>query len=97
MTISPSDKVVVSISEGIATITINNLAANTWDLESLPALKAVVNALNDMSDIRALVITGQGEKLFSAGADLNHFATGDGTAAQPQGEASGGAVESVTD
>ena len=34
MTISPSDKVVVSISEGIATITINNLAANTWDLES---------------------------------------------------------------
>ena len=97
MTISPSDKVVVSISEGIATITINNLAANTWDLESLPALKAVVNALNDMSDIRALVITGQGEKFFSAGADLNQFATGDATAAQAMGDAFGGAFETLAD
>ena len=48
---SPSDKVLVSISDGIAVVTINNPAANTWDLESLPALEAVVNDLNGRSDV----------------------------------------------
>lgn len=62
MSISPSDKVLVSIENGIAIVTINNPAANTWDLESLPALEAVVEKLNAMSDVRALVVTGQGEK-----------------------------------
>ena len=60
MSVSPSEKVLVAIEDGIATVTINNPAANTWDLESLPALEAVVNNLNAMADVRALVITGQG-------------------------------------
>ena len=77
MSISPSEKVLVSIEDGIATLRINNPAANTWDLESLPALEAIVNNLNGMAEVRALVITGQGEKFFSAGADLNQFANGD--------------------
>ena len=81
MSISPSEKVLVSIENGIAIVTINNPAANTWDLESLPALEAVVNELNGMANVRALVITGQGEKFFSAGADLNQFASGDPVAA----------------
>jgi enoyl-CoA hydratase/carnithine racemase len=68
MSISPSEKVLVSIEDGIATLRIDNPAANTWDLESLPALEAVVNKLNDMAEVRALVITGQGAKFFSAGA-----------------------------
>ena len=49
MSISPSEKVLVSIEDGIAIVTINNSAANTWDLESLPALEAVVNELNGMA------------------------------------------------
>ena len=57
MSVSPSEKVLVAIEDGIATVTINNPAANTWDLESLPALEAVVNNLNAMADVRALVIT----------------------------------------
>ena len=60
MSISPSEKVLVSIEDGIATLGINNAAANQWDLESLPALEAVVNNLNGMAEVRALVITGQG-------------------------------------
>ena len=58
MSISPSEKVLVSIEDGIATLRINNPAANTWDLESLPALEAVVNNLNGMAEVRALVNTG---------------------------------------
>lgn len=97
MSISPSDKVLVSIEDGIAIVTINNPAANTWDLESLPALEAVVNTLNGMSDVRAVVITGQGEKFFSAGADLNQFASGDPVAAGAMGEAFGAAFETLAD
>ncbi|QDQ28393.1 enoyl-CoA hydratase [Chitinimonas arctica] len=60
-----------------ALLTINNPPANTWTETSLPALKAMVEQLNADRDIYALVITGQGPKFFSAGADLNVFAGGD--------------------
>ena len=79
--ISPSDKLKVVIEDGVAILTIDNPAANTWDLESLPALADTVTALNEMTDVRALVITGQGDKFFSAGADLKQFASGDPEAA----------------
>ena len=54
MKVSPSEKVQLVVENGIATVTINNPGANTWDLESLPALEAVVHALNDRSDVRAI-------------------------------------------
>jgi enoyl-CoA hydratase/carnithine racemase len=75
--ISPSEKLIVEIDGHIAKLTINNPPANTWDLESLGALSQVVNKLNAMNEISALVIHGQGEKFFSAGADLKQFETGD--------------------
>jgi enoyl-CoA hydratase/carnithine racemase len=97
MSVSPSEKVQVAIADGIATVTINNPGANTWDLESLPALETVVHALNARSDIRALVITGYGEKFFSAGADLNQFAGGDPVAAGAIADAFGRAFEALSD
>jgi len=77
MSISTSDKLNVEIMDHTALITIDNPGANTWDTESLPALAALIDALNADKNIYALVITGQGEKFFSAGADLNLFADGD--------------------
>lgn len=77
MSISPTEKLQVEIIGHTALITINNPAANTWDAESLPGLKVIVEALNANRDIYALVITGSGDKFFSAGADLNMFADGD--------------------
>lgn len=76
-TISPSEKILVSIEGHIAKITINNPPANTWDIESLGALSCVVAKLNAMNEVSALVIHGQGEKFFSAGADLKQFSAGD--------------------
>jgi len=65
-----------------AILTMSNPPANTWTAESLQALKHKVLELNENRDIYALVITGEGEKFFSAGADLKLFADGDkGTAA----------------
>ncbi|PID65170.1 MAG: enoyl-CoA hydratase [Gammaproteobacteria bacterium] len=61
----------------IATLTLNNPPAHTWTLDSLRALKQLVADLNDNRAVQALVVHGDGEKFFSAGADLNSFASGD--------------------
>lgn len=57
----------------IATITINNPPANTWTRDSLLGLRDLVNTLNEDKSIIALIVTGEGEKFFSAGADLKSF------------------------
>ncbi len=97
MSLSPSEKIHVSIDDHVATLTIDNPAANTWDSESLSALKAVVEALNADLDIYALVLTGAGEKFFSAGADLKLFADGDPATAEKMGWAFGDAFEALAD
>jgi enoyl-CoA hydratase/carnithine racemase len=58
-------------------VTIDNPAANTWDTESLPALRDLVQALERGARHLRAGITGAGEKFFSAGADLKLFADGD--------------------
>ena len=65
------------IANHICLITINNPPANTWTPESLRAMKALTEQLNADKTIYAAVITGQGEKFFSAGADLKRFQGGD--------------------
>lgn len=74
-----------------AILTIANPPANTWTVESLRLLARLVGELNADREIFALVLTGQGEKFFSAGADLNQFANGDkghaATASRTFGEA----------
>ena len=97
MITSPSDKIKVSVDGHVATLTIDNPAANTWDTESLPALGAIVEALNAYDQIYALVLTGAGEKFFSAGADLKLFADGDPETARVMGEAFGAAFEALSD
>ena len=58
MSISTSDKLNVEIIDHTALIIIDNPGANTWDTESLPALAALIDALNEDKNIFALVITG---------------------------------------
>lgn len=77
MTSSSSDLLLVERRDHTLLVTIANPPANTWNGENLGALKSVVEQCNADPDIYALVITGQGEKFFSAGADLNLFAHGD--------------------
>ena len=56
-----------------AFVTIDNPPANTWTPESLTALEKLVGELNAKRSVYAAVITGTGEKFFSAGADLKRF------------------------
>lgn len=60
-----------------AVITLHNPPAHTWTEDSLQALTRLVKQLDAERNIYSLVITGDGEKFFSAGADLKLFADGD--------------------
>ncbi|KAA1171905.1 enoyl-CoA hydratase [Marinobacter salinexigens] len=80
----------------IAVMTINNPPANTWTKASLSALVEIVNDLNEDREIYALVVTGQGEKFFSAGADLKLFADGDKANAGEMGAAFGEAFSTLS-
>jgi enoyl-CoA hydratase/carnithine racemase len=94
---SSSEKLKVEIHGNTAQVTIDNPGANTWDRESLPALKELVTKLNGDDSIYALVLTGQGEKFFSAGADLKLFADGDPQTAADMAAYFGEAFETLAD
>ncbi len=88
-----TEKLKLEIRGHTALITIDNPAANTWDAENLAALKEMIADLNGNRDIYALVITGQGDKFFSAGADLTLFESGDKSVAREMAEHFGAAFE----
>ena len=57
-----------------AFVTLDNPPANTFTPESLRELEKLVASLNENRTIYAAVITGEGSKFFSGGADLKSFA-----------------------
>lgn len=97
MSHSVTEKLKVDIQGHIAVVTIDNPAANTWDEESLPGLKVLIDNLNNDRDIYSLVITGAGDKFFSAGADLKMFAEGDKQVATEIAASFGEAFEALAD
>ncbi|MDF0604871.1 enoyl-CoA hydratase [Neisseriaceae bacterium TC5R-5] len=78
-----------------AIITLNNPPANLLTTDSLNELAATVQTLDSDPNIRAVVITGNGETFFSAGADLKQFASNDGTAADKVLDAFTNALQSI--
>ncbi|MFT7724007.1 MAG: enoyl-CoA hydratase [Roseateles sp.] len=79
-----------------ALVTLHNPPAHTWTADSLAALERLVQALNADRDVYALVITGDGEKFFSAGADLKLFADGDKGRAATLAKRFGDAFEALS-
>ena len=90
-----SEKLLVEVRGNTVLATINNPPANTWDTESLGAMNELVAQCNEDKEVYAIVVTGQGEKFFSAGADLNLFADGDKGVAREMAESFGGAFEAL--
>ena len=91
-----SQKIRLEMRDHTALLTIANPPANTWDRESLAALEQMIGQLNDNPDVYALVITGQGDKFFSAGADLKQFADGDKNGAREVAQLFGRAFDALT-
>ncbi|WDS37855.1 enoyl-CoA hydratase [Pseudoxanthomonas sp.] len=80
----------------VAIVTLSNPPANTWTVHSLAALRDLIKALDADREIYVLVITGEGEKFFSAGADLKQFASGDKAHAREAARRFGEAFEALS-
>ena len=96
MVASTTEKLGVEVVGNTVVVTINNPPANTWDADSLGGLKQLVADCEADRGIYAMVVVGQGEKFFSAGADLNLFADGDKGVARDMAEHFGGAFETLS-
>ena len=84
-----------SIEASVALITLNNPAANTFTAPGLQQLLTLIGDLNANGAVRSAVITGAGEKFFSAGADLKLFAAGDKGVASTMARRFGEAFETL--
>ncbi|MBT2729194.1 enoyl-CoA hydratase/isomerase family protein [Bacillus sp. ISL-75] len=70
------EKVILKVENHVAVVTINRpQQLNCFDYDTLLQLDEVVDALKLEKDIRVVIITGTGEKAFSAGADLRERRT----------------------
>ncbi len=71
----PEPKVLYELADGVATVTLNDPEkANRLSGEMLSELVAAMRRARDDEAVRAVVLTGAGEKAFCAGADLGGFA-----------------------
>ena len=87
----------LNIDGGVATVTLNRPPANAFSREGLLQLRDTIQQLEANPAVRALVITGTGPKFFSAGADLNTFASGDKAVALAMISAFGLAFEALAE
>jgi enoyl-CoA hydratase/carnithine racemase len=70
-----ADELLYEVRDGVATLTLNRPEQrNALNAELLSALVEGVKRARDDAEVRAVVLTGAGEKVFCAGADLGGFA-----------------------
>ncbi len=63
------------VADGVATVTLNNPERrNMLSAQMLAELVDAMKAARDSEEVRAVVLTGAGDKAFCAGADLGGFA-----------------------
>jgi enoyl-CoA hydratase len=73
------DAVQLGIEDSIATVLLNRpKALNAFDHEVLSGLQRQAQAIKENPKVRVVIMTGAGEKAFSAGLDLKMVASGSG-------------------
>jgi enoyl-CoA hydratase len=68
-----SEPVLCHVEDGVATLTLNNPPLNLVTLALTRRLDEAVAELAGDPDVRALVLTGVGDKAFCAGSDVREF------------------------
>ena len=76
-----TEAVRTSVDDGILLIVLDRPKANAIDVPTSRALHAAFARLQDDSQLRVAIITGAGERFFSAGWDLNGAVGGEAIAA----------------
>lgn len=67
-------QLLAGLSDGIATLTFNNpMKRNALTREMRSALPGLLGKLNTDPAVRVVVVTGAGDKAFTAGADISEF------------------------
>ncbi|HEY1999064.1 enoyl-CoA hydratase [Paraburkholderia sp.] len=79
----------------IALLTLKRPPANAFTPDGLLQLQHIVERLNGEARVRAVVVTGDGPKFFSAGADLNTFEDGNREVARSAAVRFGSAFEAL--
>ncbi len=70
------DNLLLDRDGAVAVVTINRPAKlNALDRKTIEEIGAVMAALDGESDVRAIVLTGAGDKAFAAGADISELST----------------------
>jgi enoyl-CoA hydratase len=65
------DAVLLVVDGGVATVTVNRPhKGNALNLEVFRQLNAIVSRLHSDAAVKAVIVTGAGERAFSAGADI---------------------------
>lgn len=70
---APTDKVLVDyeVRDGLAIITLNDPPANTYTYEMMRQLDAAILDARMAEEAHVIILRGQGEKFFSAGANIS--------------------------
>jgi enoyl-CoA hydratase len=70
----PYENILFEVQDGVGVLTLNRpKALNTLNSKTLDELSDVIARIARDNDVRALVLTGAGEKAFAAGADITEF------------------------
>ena len=70
----PYDNLILDKKDHIAIITLNHPPVNAWNLGLMNDFEKAVDEIEGDKDVRVLIITGAGEKCFSAGFDVSDAA-----------------------
>lgn len=73
MKIMTYENFLVETADGVAVLTINRPPANALSMGTLEELEKILTEIEGDASVRVIVLTGSGEKYFSAGADVSEF------------------------
>lgn len=65
------ENIILTKQAHVAVITINHPPVNTWNWATMQDFEKTLDSVEKDPDVRAVVITGSGEKCFSAGFDVS--------------------------
>lgn len=67
-----SDAILTEVADGLATLTLNKpWKLNAWDTPMRAEISGVLRGWNKEPSVRAVIVTGAGDRAFSAGQDLD--------------------------
>lgn len=65
------ENILIEKKDHIAIVTINHPPANAWNLATMEDFQKALDDVENDKDVRVVVLTGAGEKCFSAGFDVS--------------------------